>query len=65
MTKEIMEQYEQVRQSGACNMFDYRCVITVADKLKFYDLASLEIEEYKKLLMNFSKYMKQFSIDQH
>ena len=64
MTKEIMEQYEAVRQSGACNMFNYSCVIQIADRLKFYKLASLSMDEYKDILMNFEKYMKQFDIKQ-
>ncbi len=62
MTKTIMEQYEAVRQSGDCNMFDYNCVITIADRLNFYALACLTRDEYKDILMNFGKYMKKFGV---
>jgi len=64
MTKEIMEQYERIRQSGLCNMFDYNCVIRVANGLKFYALADVTRDEYSNILMNFGKYMKQFDIKQ-
>lgn len=64
MTKEIMEQYEAIRQSGACNMFDYNCVIRIANIFEFYELALLTKEEYKDILMNFGKYMKEFNISQ-
>jgi len=64
MTKEIMEQYEAIRQSGACNMFDYCCVQRIADKCEMYALASLTRKEYGKVLMNFGKYMKKFGIKQ-
>ena len=64
MTKEIMEQYEAVRQSGACNMFNYYCVTNVAKTLGFDALAEVSFDEYKDILMNFEKYMKQFDIKQ-
>ena len=64
MTKEIMEQYEAVRQSGACNMFNYNCVTNVAETLGFDALAEVSFDKYKDILMNFEKYMKQFDIKQ-
>lgn len=64
MTEEIMEQYETVRQSSACNMFDYYCVIQIANKLDMDDLANVSRDEYKDILKNFNKYMKKFKIDQ-
>ena len=64
MEKETMMQYEIIRQSGKCNMFDYYCVTNQANKLELHKLASLTLEEYRDLLMNFSKYMKEFDIKQ-
>ena len=64
ITKEIMEQYEAIRQSGACNMFDYFCVVDIADRTDMDELASLTREEYKQLLMNFNALMKKHDIKQ-
>jgi hypothetical protein len=64
MTKEIMQQYEYIRQSGVTNMFDYNKVIHYADIMDFEELANVTYEEYKNILMNFSKYMKEFNIKQ-
>ena len=64
ISKKTMEQYEQVRQSGVTNMYDYYGVITAANRRKFYALASLTGEEYSKLLSNFGKLMKQYDIKQ-
>ena len=63
-TKELMEQYETVRESGACNMFNYSCVINVADQMELYELASLTMEEYGQILMDFSSLMKKHDIQQ-
>lgn len=62
VTKKIMQQYENIRSKGVCNMFDYYCVVKMADRLKYFALAALTYEEYKDLLMNFGKYMKDFNI---
>ncbi len=64
ITKETMEQYEKVRQSGACNMFDYYCVQGIANKLEMYALGALNKEDYKTLLMNFGKLMKKHDVKQ-
>ena len=64
ITKEIMEQYETMRQSGICNMFSYDCVMIYAREMKLLNLGSLTFEEYKDVLRNFSKYMKKFDIQQ-
>ena len=61
-TKEVMEQYEAIRQMGPCNMFDYGCVINSADRMDFFKLASLTRKEYGDLLMNFSELMKKYNI---
>ena len=64
MTKEIMQQYEYIRKMGVTNMFDYNNVIHYANQFGFDELANLNREEYKNILMNFSKYMKKFDIKQ-
>lgn len=64
ITKEIMEQYELIRCSGVCNMLDYYCVIGTAIKMRCKKLSMLTREDYKDLLLNFCKYMKQFDIKQ-
>jgi hypothetical protein len=64
ISKETMVEYEEVRQSGLTNMFDYYNVIRIADALKKDNLASISLEDYKYLLMNFSKLMKLYGIIQ-
>jgi hypothetical protein len=64
MTKAIMQQYEIVRSSGACNMFNYGSVMDTAMKLGLIELASVDRDGYKDILMNFDKYMKKFDIKQ-
>lgn len=64
ITKETMEQYEKIRQSGACNMLDYYCVQGIASKMEMYSLASLSREDYGELLMNFGTLMKEHNIKQ-
>jgi len=65
ITKEMMEQYEAIRQSGVTNMFDYFNVRTIAKKGKCKELASLSLEDYKILLFNFNKLMKKYDIKQN
>lgn len=64
ITKEIMEQYEQIRSLGPCNMFDLKCVQRIASKLGFHDLANLTKTEYIYILSNFSRLMKKYEISQ-
>ncbi|MEW6613965.1 MAG: DUF5049 domain-containing protein [Thermodesulfobacteriota bacterium] len=66
ITKEAMEQYEKVRASGICNMFDMNCVATVSKKLKFKELYKIvqSRKEYGNLLENFSVLMKKYGIKQ-
>ena len=64
ITKEMMEQYEVIREMGPCNMFDYGCVADVAARMDFFELASLTRKEYRQLLMNFSELMKKYNIKQ-
>ena len=59
-----MEQYEAVRKSGATNMYDYPGVITIAHRMGLYNLASINREDYVKILQNFGKLMKKYNIKQ-
>lgn len=64
ITKEIMQQYEQIRANGACNMLDRRCVQEVADLAGFYGLASLIEAEYMLTWSNYSDLMEHYGIQQ-
>lgn len=64
ITKEVMEQYELVRRSGATNMFDFGGVQNVARKLKFKQLLKLTRPEYVYILQNFNTLMKKYDIKQ-
>lgn len=64
ISAETVEGYEQVRQSGLTNMFNFDGVLQVADLLDVGELAYISREEYKVLLMNFGKLMKHYGITQ-
>lgn len=64
ITKDMMVQYEKIRSSGICDMYNYYNVVYVADKLEFYALASLTRKDYALLLQNFSSLMKHYGIEQ-
>lgn len=65
ISKEIVEQYEKVRQSGKTNMFDYYNVITIANSFGFYALATITRDDYIYLLQNFGKLMSLYNIQQN
>ena len=62
ISKEIMEQYEIIRQSGATNMFDYYNVVRCAKTLNLKELTRISLEDYKILVLNFQKLMKHYDI---
>ena len=66
ITKEVMQQYEEVRQSGACNMLDVTCVAQYAELAGFNELLVIvrSRKEYSKLLQNFSSLMAEHGITQ-
>jgi len=66
ITREVMEQYEFVRQSGAVDMFNQFGVQHVAERVGLEDLAEVaeNYKDYKELLMNFQKYMAEYDIKQ-
>lgn len=40
VSTKILAQYEAVRRSGHCNMFDKNCVLAVAEEKDYFELAS-------------------------
>lgn len=64
ITKKVMEQYETVRISQICNMFDYFSVMNAAYQLGLQDLSCLSQKEYVLILQNFAKYMALYNIEQ-
>jgi len=65
ITKRVMEEYEIIRQSGVTNMFDYYNVIRIAGKVGASELAKVTLQDYKYLLMNFGRLMKEYNIKQN
>lgn len=63
ITKKVMEQYEQIRKSGACNMYDYPCVVDVANWLDLYELSILNKKEYIYMISHYSNLMKKFKLE--
>ena len=64
ITKKVMEQYESVRRSGICNMFDYYCVMRAAMTSDYRELAALYVNDYMYLLSNFGSLMKLYGVKQ-
>lgn len=64
ISKEMMEQYERIRQTGATDMYNYYGVVDVARILKLKELARISLEDYKVLLLNFQKLMKHYDVKQ-
>ena len=64
ITKDIMEDYETIRQSGVTNMFDFFQVTRIAKKWKMKELAKLTRDQYGELLGNFGKLMKYYNVKQ-
>ena len=44
----VFEDYEEVRKSGKCNMFDMKCVLKTCDELQLYDLIDYIFEGLDK-----------------
>jgi len=66
--KEIIQQYEDIRQSGLCNMFNYTDVRYVAQRISADALFSFikdSMDSYTTILRNFSELMKKFDIKQN
>lgn len=66
--KKIIQQYEDIRQSGLTNMFDYTTVKFIANELLFdalLDFIKNDMKCYRSILKNFSTLMKKFDIKQN
>ena len=64
ISKEMMEQYEKIRQTNVVDMFNYPGVVRYASAADFKELAGISLEDYKILLLNFQKLMKYYDIKQ-
>lgn len=62
ITRKVMEQYEIVRISGLCNMFDYVGVQRAANDLELFDLVCLSQKEYVLILKDYERYMQLYNI---
>lgn len=68
--KKIMQQYEDIRQSGLTNMFNFTNVRHIAGKTGKHELYAFISgddgqKRYMSVLKNFGKLMKKFDIKQN
>lgn len=71
--KIIIQQYEDIRQSGLTNMFNFTNVVYIAKKMGFNELYDFiaagtqgqDMESYRSILCNFGKLMKKHNIKQN
>lgn len=64
ITRDVMEQYEQVRVIGCCNMLSTECVCNIAERLEFNALMETYKEHFVLIWQNFSKLMAYYEIEQ-
>jgi len=77
ITRKVMQQYEMVRRSGRCNMFDLPAVYATArllghhalERILFHDLKSELTDlyarsDYVHILTHFGYYMRKYNIHQ-
>ncbi len=65
--REIIQQYENIRKSGVCNMFNYTAVKYAAKQFGWtalYNFIKDGMNSYQTILLHFSKLMKKFDIKQ-
>lgn len=62
ITNATMEEYELLRESGFCKMFDYEHVMRLVDEYLLEDLADLTIEEYGYLVTNYIQLMEKHNV---
>lgn len=62
ITKEILEQFIEVRDSAECNMMDFNCVRSKANDEGFFELVLIEKEDYLYILRHYSELMEHFEI---
>lgn len=63
ITKTVMQEFEEVRVGGSCNMFDMRCVQFIADDNGYHELASLTKGEYVLCIKFYSELMELHGIE--
>ena len=61
--KEIIHQYEAIRQSGVTNMLDRTVVQETAFVMGWNELADLNTKEYAQLLSDYSALMAEHNVD--
>ena len=64
ISKEAVEQYEEIRRLGPCNMFDYYCVNEFANSAGFEDLGMLDLDDYYVIIGHFGGLMRHYGITQ-
>jgi hypothetical protein len=66
MTKAVVQDYETIRRSGICNMFDITYVAQAATMMGFKELAKVAKDRaaYSYLLQNFGWLIAQYEIKQ-
>lgn len=66
ITKEIVLQFEHIRQSGKCNMFDVNCVQRTAFDLEFHQLVNaIEDKQYMYILQQYGNLVEYYKIDRN
>lgn len=65
MDEKIIEQFNEIRNSGECNMFDANCVMQLANERGFYELINychpkgrLDLERYAEVTEAFGAWME-------
>lgn len=64
LSKEVIQQYEECRTLGSCNMFDRNCVARFAFDNGMHDLSAVASDSrlYGMLLKNYSTLMRHYGI---
>jgi len=62
ITKNLIAQYELIRQMGKTNMLDYYRVIDIALQCELNELANCTKDDYIHILKNYDTLIKQIDI---
>ncbi len=63
LSKEVVEQFEEVRSEGRYNMLDRDKILDYANRTGLSALGSLTKHEYGELLGGYSRLMKEYGIE--
>jgi hypothetical protein len=63
ISKEAMQQYEEIRALGPCNMLDLECVKEEAEALGHTELAALTRAEFLMIFKNYFDLMHHYEIE--